>query len=349
MTGITEEPVLEKQQPPVGRARPGDGLKLALLIATVFALLIVFVILLGFLLVPALIAAGFWCFRKGIIGLRDALAIANTPTAKVSSAAMGLVELEGRALTQRPTCAAVTGIPCVWWDVRVEVWEKQSSGRHRGSRWVDVMARGAGHTDTLWLEDSTGRMPVWLRDADVLLSEDVWESGKNELPAAGIELLAGTPYEWHGKKRVRVREQRMEANGQVYVLGTLDEARCLTDSVDERALERWTRWIRSGEWRKKLVESMPSFLRGPMMVAIAYVELLCATGHGKERAQVSDSPPNLAATAVVVWKGRGGRPLIVSNQRERGAASQLRKRSLWYIGTGIALLCWILYEITKPG
>jgi hypothetical protein len=347
MTGITKEPVLENGRK---RAAAGDGLKLALLIGAAFALLMMFVVLLGILLLPALIAAGFWCFRKGIIGLRDALAIANTPTAKVSSAAMGLVELEGRALTQRPTPAPVTGVPCVWWDVQVEVWQKQSSGRHRGSRWVQVMARGAGHADTLWLEDSTGRMPVWLRGADVLLSEDVWENGKNELPAGGIELLAGTAFEWQGKKRIRVREQRMEANGHVYVLGTLDEAHRLTNSGGERSLERWTRWIRSGEWRKKLVESMPMFLRGPMLIAIGYSELLCATGGGRGRARiVSDSPPNLAPTAVVVWKGRAGRPLIVSNQRERGAASQLRMRSLWYIGTGIAMLCWILYEVTKPG
>jgi len=323
----------------------GNGLKLALLIGTAFVLIILFVMLLGIVLLPALIALGFWCFRKGIIGLRDALAIANTPTAKVSSAAMGLVELEGRALTQQPTPAAVTGVPCVWWDMQVEVWQKRSSGRHRGGQWVQVMARGAGHVDTLWLEDSTGRMPVWLRGADVLLSEDMWEKGKNELPPGGIQLLAGTPFDWNSTKRVRVREQRMEANGQIYVLGTLDEAHRLKNAGDERTLERWARWFRSGAWRDWLVESMPQLLRGPMLVAIGYLELLSATGQREKRDM---QPPNLESTAVVVWKGRAGRPLIVSNQREQAAASQLRKRSLWYIGGGIAMLCWILYELTKP-
>ena len=320
-------------------------MKLALIIGTAFALIILFVMLLGIVLLPLLIAAGFWCFRKGIVGLRDALHIANTPTAKVSSAAMGLVELEGRAVTERPTPAVVTGMPCVWWDVQVEVWEKRSSGRHRGGRWVPVMTRGAGHVDTLWLEDSTGRMPVWLRGADLLLSEDVWEKGKNELPPGGMQLLAGTPFDWNSTKRVRVREQRMEADGQVYVLGTLDEAHRLQIQGDERTLERWTRWLRSGEWRRWLVDSLPTLLRGPMLVATGYVELLTASGQGKARDM---QPPNLQSTAVIVWKGRAGRPLIVSNQREQAAASQLRKRSLWYIAGGIALLCWILYELAKP-
>jgi hypothetical protein len=323
----------------------GNGLKLALLIGAAFALIIVFVMLLGIVLLPLLIGAGFWCFRKGIIGLRDALAVANTPTAKVSSAAMGLVELEGRAVTQRPVPAVVTGVPCVWWSMQVEVWQKRTSGRHRGSHWVQVMARSGGKVDTLWLEDDTGRMPVWLRGADLLLSEDVWEKGKNELPPGGIQLLAGSAFDWAGTKRVRVREQRMEADGHVYVLGTLDEAHRLQNTGEERTWARWGRLIRSGEWRTKLVESMPALLRGPMLVAIGYLELLSGTGNRNEQ---DASAPNLESTAVVVWKGRAGRPLIVSNQRQTDAASQLRVRSLWYIGIGIAILCWILYELTKP-
>jgi hypothetical protein len=328
-------------------AHSGNGLKLALVIGTALVLIMIFVLLLGIALLPALIALGFWCFRKGILGLRDALAIANTPTAKVSSAAMGLVELEGRALTQQPTPAAVTGVPCVWWDVQVEVWQKRSSGRHRGGRWVQVMARRAGHVNTLWLEDSTGRMPVWLRDADLLLGEEVWEKGKSELPPGGIQLLAGTPYDWNSTRRVRVREQRMEAGGQVYVLGTLDETHRLESTGEESRLERWNRWFRSGAWRKWLVESVPVFLRGPMEVALGYLELLSATGSRRTQPGV-DAPPNHETSPVVVWKGRGGRPHIVSKKREQAAASQLRKRSLWYIAGGIAILCWILYELTKP-
>ena len=321
----------------------GNGLKLALAIGTAFVLIIVFVVLLGFVLFPALIAAGFWVFRKGIIGLRHALDVANTPTAKVSSAAMGLVELEGRAVTQRPTPAVVTGVPCVWWNLEVEVWQKSNSGQHRGSEWVQVMARSGGQADTLWLEDDTGRMPVWLRDADLLLSEDVWEKGKDELPPGGIQLLSGSEFDWHGTKRVRVREQRMEANGHVYVLGTLDEAHRLKNTGDERTFERWARLVRSGEWRQKLLDALPAFLRGPMFVAISLLELLSGAGAIKQDVP----PPNLESTAVVIWKGRAGGPLIVSNQRQTAAASQLRTRSLWYIAGGIAILCWILYELTK--
>jgi hypothetical protein len=187
-------------------------------------------------------------------------------------------------------------------------------------------------------------MPVWLRGTDLLLSEDVWEKGKHELPPGGIQLLSGSAFDWHGAKRVRVREQRMEANGHVYVLGTLDEAHRLKSTGDERTFERWARLVRSGEWRQKLLDAMPALLHGPMLVAIGYLELLSGAGNANKQ---EVPPPNLESTAVVMWKGRAGRPLIVSNQRQTAAASQLRKRSLWYIATGIAILCWILYELTK--
>ncbi|HEU0306128.1 MAG TPA: hypothetical protein VFR30_04075, partial [Lysobacter sp.] len=201
----------------------GDGTKVALLIASVIVVLIVFLFLLvivsAILLLPAAFVFGGWLFRKGLVGLRDALHAANTPTAKASSAAVGFVELEGRAVCERPTAAGASGVPCVWWDVAVEAW--QSAGRGKGGSWRQVMARHGGRVDTLVIEDATGGVPVWLRGADLLLEERVWERGKDRLPAPGAALLAGTAFSWTGNGRVRVRERRMEAGGLVYVLGTL--------------------------------------------------------------------------------------------------------------------------------
>jgi hypothetical protein len=48
---------------------------------------------------------------------------------------------------------------------------------------------------------------------------------------------------------------------------------------------------------------------------------------------------------MVVWKGRAGRPFIVSDHRESGALWHLRKRALWLIAGGVAILCYALYEV----
>jgi hypothetical protein len=329
-------------------SKRGDGLKVVAIIATTFvllALLIIVVAIVGSVLyLPALFALGGWLFRRGIVGLRDALHVANTPTARVSCAAMGLVELEGRAVTGQPTIAGVSGRPAVWWDVGVDAWYRGSRGK--GGRWRQVMARHGGDS-ALTLEDDTGRVPVWLRDADLLLEEHTWETGKQALPAGGLAMLAGTAFGWNSGARLRVRERRMEAGGQLYVLGTLDQMSRLHAADEDRGLARLVRSLRTGAWRMPVVRAAPELLRGPVTVLIGYLELLFAVGSGGARTKPLQDVelPTLATEAVVVWKGRAGRPVIVSDHRESGALWHLRKRALWLIAGGVAILCYALYEV----
>ena len=205
-------------------ARRGDGLKYAAILASVLALLLLVVMVAlvvgSVLYLPAMFALGAWMFHRGLAGLRDALHIANTPTAKVSSAAMGLVELEGRAVAEQPSPAAVSDRPSVWWDVDVEAWYRERRGK---GRWRQVMARHGG-TAGLMLEDATGRVPVWLRDADLLLQVHTWESGKDVLPPGGVALLEGTGFAWSGGSRLRVHERRMERVVQIDRLVELEAA-----------------------------------------------------------------------------------------------------------------------------
>jgi len=85
----------------------GGHLKTAGLIVGVLALLPLLNVVLGWLLTifrfPAGFALGAWLFRAGLSGLRDAITVANTPTARVGSAAIGLVALEGLAKTMHAT------------------------------------------------------------------------------------------------------------------------------------------------------------------------------------------------------------------------------------------------------
>jgi hypothetical protein len=319
------------------------GLLLSVLAALFVLLLLLVTLVSALFLLPAGFLLGGWCFRHSLTGLRDALQMANTPTAKVCSAAMGLVELEGRAITERPTAAGVSGRPSVWWDVAVDVW---SDDKDYGG-WNQVMARHGGSADMLLIEDATGRMPVWLRDADLLLQEHTWETGKHELPERGVALLEGSAFAWHGGKRLRVRETRMEANGPVYVFGTLDEARHLPAAGDERGIARLKHSLRTGAWRNALLRWLPVLVRAPVFIAISYLEMLFMVGHGGQRArQPGDAPPPaLAPSAVLVWKGCAGPSLIVSDRRENEAIAQLRKRSLWSIAIGAVILCYCLHEL----
>ena len=141
----------------------------------------------------------------------------------------------------------------------------------------------------------------------------------------------------------------MEVGGPVYLLGSLDEARHLPAAGEEHGLAGLVRALRTGTWRKSVVRATPELMRPPVMILIGYLDLVTSVGHGRERAErLEDAPPPaLPPEAVLVWKGRAGRPFIVSNQRETRALAHLRKRALVLVGLGVAVLCYGLYEVIK--
>ena len=146
---------------------------------------------------------------------------------------------------------------------------------------------------------------------------------------------------------MRVTESCVEASQTLYVLGTLDERRNLPTASEANALERALLSIRTGQWRRALVDAVPEPVRMVVAVLIGFLGMVTEVGHGRERADRVDLalPPAIAPTALLVWKGRGGRPFVVSNRPERAALAALRQRSLWVFGFGAAALCFTLFQL----
>jgi hypothetical protein len=324
----------------------GETLRVIGLVASVLALLFVLLLALAVLstfLLPAGFALGAWLFHRGLAGLRDALAIAGTPPSRVASAALGLVELEGRAIAATPSPAGITGRPSVWWDAAVDAWYADSDG---GGQWRQVAARHGGTIDTVELEDDTGRIPIWLRDADLLLEVDTWETGRDDLPSPGAALLEGIGFGWSSGTKLRVRETRLEQGAPMYVLGTLDERRHLPEGATATGVARLVELARTGEWRGALLQRLPAWSRMTVAVLFGFLDLLTKVGRGGERPRRAEAtaPPDLPPTAVIVWKGRLERPFVVSNRHEEAALAHLRQRSLAWLAIGAAILCYCLYE-----
>jgi len=330
-------------------SREWSTFKVAGIVVAVLALLVALILLLSFLFqpvvaIPAGFVAGGWLLHKGFAGLRDGLAATNTPTAKTSSAALGLVELAGRATTNHPSVAAVTGRPSVWWDVAVHRW---SDAGNNDGEWRQVAARHGGRVDVVELTDEAGCVPIWLKDADVLLATEVWESRKDSLPAPGVALLEEMGFPWPGDGRIRVSEACLEVNGSLYVIGTLDERRNVTEHVSPRGFAGVVQSVRTGEWRRSVVAAAPGPARIVVAVLIGFLDIIGKVGKGGERIKVADdsSPPEIAPTALLVWKGRTGQPFLVSNRPEQKGLATLRQRSLVFCGFGAVVLCYTLYQL----
>jgi hypothetical protein len=309
-------------------------------------LIILLVYLLAIFLFPAGFALGAWLFRAGLSGLRDAIAITNTPTARVDSAAIGLVELEGLAKTVHPSPAAVTGRPSVWWNVVVEAEsrDEDKTERRRGG-WSPVAERHGGTMDALEVADQTGRVPVWLKDADLLMAEDKWEAGTDALPPTGAAFMEGLGFPW--RAGLRVLETRLEVDAPVYVLGTLDERRAIPAGGTGGMVARIATSVRTGQWRNSLIRMLPQWLGQVVAGLFGFFGIVLGAGRGGERVKGTQdcAPPDIGPDAVLVWKGRAGRPFIVSNRRETQALSQLRSRSLLQCAAGIGVLCFCVYHL----
>ncbi len=78
----------------------------------------------------------------------------NTPSSKIRSAAMGLVEVSGLATGPYTLTAPITGVPCYYY--RTMVWEWKQRGK--GSSWVKE-ADESLHVP-FYLDDGSARVLV---------------------------------------------------------------------------------------------------------------------------------------------------------------------------------------------
>lgn len=135
------------------------GLKVAGIVVAVLGLLALSLILLvnllrPIILVPAGLVLGGWMIRRGVRGYQDSIVAGTVPSTGNNQLATGLVRLEGRAVTDAPATAAVTGRAAVWWDVTVAVWYDSDSEDSGG--WRQLAARYGGSKRAVAIERPLG-------------------------------------------------------------------------------------------------------------------------------------------------------------------------------------------------
>ncbi len=91
-------------------------------------------------------------FMSGFRLLRIKRLIQNTPTSKIRSIAMGLVEIHGNARRQYALFSPMTNIACIYY--RLTRYR-----RNRKDDWVVSSITSSGHVP-FWVEDETGRVSV---------------------------------------------------------------------------------------------------------------------------------------------------------------------------------------------
>ncbi|MDQ6831493.1 MAG: hypothetical protein M3081_21745, partial [Gemmatimonadota bacterium] len=319
------------------------GLVFGVMASLVGLLILVALLLNPFLLFPAGFLVGGWLVRVGLDGYVNSNSAEQPAASKAGSARPGLVQLQGRAVSASSTAAAITGRPSVWWDVAVFLLYNDEG---RGV-WRQVAARYGGSIDVVELADETGRVTVWLKDAQLLLEKRAWESTKDALPDRGVAFLDELGFPWAGATKVRVVEQSLAIDATLYVLGTLDERRNVVPTRVQSFITNATRQLRTGEWKRTVVAAVPRSGRVLVTVLISYLEMITQIGTAKERPLLrGDSKlPAIGPTERMIWKGRAGRPFLVSDLPKQGALESLRQRSIVVGGLGLLLLGYLLFQL----
>lgn len=170
-----------------------------------------------------MLAGGGWCLWLAFRSLQVKRIIENTPTSKVRSMAMGLVELAGKAKRKYAVVAPMSQTPCIWY--RVKHYRKDRNGKTRLSSIVD-----SGHIPFL-LDDGTGTVEVDPDGASVAART----SERGDSMQAGGALIAGS------SDRYWV-EERIPEGAMIYVLGDARPKRKLRDTaMRSRIAERLRR------------------------------------------------------------------------------------------------------------
>jgi E3 ubiquitin ligase len=171
-----------------------------------------------FVLLAALLAAGtVYAVWRLFVSLRRDRFAADTPLARIRSAAQGYVHLEGQAgpPPEGPITAPLSGLPCVWWDYKIEQRQSRAAGNQR-NEWQVIDS--ATSVAPFSLRDADGECLVGPVGADVTpTSHETWY-GDTPRPAC-LPGLSGRG--WSPDREYRYSERVICPGAHLTVLGEL--------------------------------------------------------------------------------------------------------------------------------
>lgn len=162
------------------------------------------------------LGAGVYLFFNGFRDLRRLRLIENTPTARIRSMAMGLVEVNGKIEGRSNAFAPFSNKPCVYWQVEIAV----RNGRRRS--WSTIHRNASGQP--FYIRDDTGVAMVYPKGAECHVAHTIEETAHGlMLPDCYSDYMKEHGV-WMrhvaGLSSLRFRERVLEGGERVYVLGT---------------------------------------------------------------------------------------------------------------------------------
>ena len=172
-------------------------------------------------------------FWRGFRALRTRRLIADTPTARIRSMAMGLVEIAGAVEPRSTLTAPFSGKPCAYWQVDI------AAQNRRG--WRTIHRNQSGNP--FFLSDETGVALVYPHGSECRIRYGTEEHCPGlMLPPCYADYMnqhASLVGRLARLGTLRFRERILEAGQRVYVLGTATpraQSRVIAQDAEEESL-----------------------------------------------------------------------------------------------------------------
>ena len=170
------------------------------------------------------LVAGPVLFLRSFRDFRTQQLIRNTPTARIRSMPMGLVEIHGSVVPRSVLAAPFSGRPCAYWEVDI-------STEVRRNQWNVVHRNHSGHP--FFLQDETGVTMILPFGADTRINFGVEEECAGlSLPECYASYMRDENLalrDFWQLSAMRFRERILEDGQHVFVLGTaMPRGRALT-------------------------------------------------------------------------------------------------------------------------
>jgi E3 Ubiquitin ligase len=168
------------------------------------------------------VAGGLYFFFSGFRLLVRKRLLLSTPTSRIHSAALGLIEVNGKAVGPHTMPAPITGKPCFLY--RTIAWQQRDG---KTQEW-DKVAEETLHLP-FYIEDSTGQLLIEPLGADLDLLRDFREEYSSSFFSSNLaDLPPGVSgfLSRHGvaaARSIRVEECLIKPEDPIFITGTLTE------------------------------------------------------------------------------------------------------------------------------
>jgi len=244
------------------------------------------------------IAGGLYFFVFGFRLLARKRLLLTTPTSKIRSAALGLVEVNGMAAGPYTMPAPVTGKPCFLY--HTTVWQQREG---KNVEW-DKIADETLHLP-FFIDDSTGQLLVEPLGADLDLHRDFREeyspsffssnfSNPDDVPPRVSVFLSR-----HGivpARRVRIEERSIKPEDALFIAGSLTE----NPGVQVRSFSP-----RSDSSHNSAPDNSSEQIPAPQIIKLPSGEAPSTTQEMSQQAKIAAALTRAGITKPEAWSAAG--------------------------------------------